>query len=265
MKETILSLLPPDFPWGESVHYFAVTDSTNTQAKELARAGAPHGTLVIAGGQTGGKGRLGRQFHSPAGQGVYLSMILRPGCPAADLMHLTCAAGVAMCEAVEAVCGITPGIKWPNDLIWKTKKIGGILTEIAFDRNAVTEYVILGVGINCSQTPGDFPTELQSIAASLSQAANKPVLPEALAAAMSTALWRMDSRLFAGKAALMEAYRRYCVTLEKDVLLVQGEERIPARALDIDPDGGLIVRLTDGSTRTVSTGEVSVRGLYGYL
>lgn len=265
MKETILSLLPKDFPWREHLHYFPVTDSTNTRAKELARLGAPHGTLVLAGAQTGGKGRLGRQFHSPAGQGVYLSLILRPNCPAKDLMHLTCAAGVAMCEAVAAVCGITPGIKWPNDLVWSKKKLGGILTEIAFDASALTEYVILGIGINCGQTAGDFPPELQSIATSLSQASGKPVTPAALAAAMSVSLWNLDRRLFADKAALMETYRAHCITLQKEVLLLQDQIQTPAKALDVDADGGLIVQLADGTKQTVSTGEVSVRGLWGYL
>ena len=265
MKEKILSLLPPDFPWGESVHYFAVTDSTNTQAKALARAGAPHGTLVIAGGQTGGKGRLGRQFHSPAGQGVYLSVILRPNCPASELMHLTCAAGVAMCNAIQAVCGITPGIKWPNDLVWNSKKLGGILTEIAFDAQGIAEYVILGIGINCSQSPEDFPPELQEIATSLSLAANQPILPETLAAAMAASLLDMDHRLLTEKAALMDAYRTRCITLGKEVLLLQGDTKTPAKALNVDGDGGLIVTLSDGRKQTVSTGEVSVRGLFGYL
>ena len=208
---------------------------------------------------------MGRQFYSPAGQGVYLSVILRPGCPASEIMHLTCAAGVAMCQAITSVCGIAPGIKWPNDLICNNRKLGGILTEIAFDHNAVVKHVILGIGINCSPTPCDFPPELQNIATSLSQAAEQPVTPEALAAAMAVSLWEMDLRLLTEKPALMEAYRRHCVTLGKDVLLVQAEEQIPAKALDVDPDGGLLVRLTDGSIRTVSTGEVSVRGLCGYL
>ena len=93
MKHEILSYLPPDHPWANRIHYFDTTDSTNTQAKKMAAAGAPHGTVLIAGHQTGGRGRMGRSFHSPAGLGIYLSVILRPNCDPQDLMHLTCATG----------------------------------------------------------------------------------------------------------------------------------------------------------------------------
>ena len=105
MKEHVLQLLPGDFPWGEQLLFFDMVDSTNTLAKKLAAEGAPEGTVLIANSQTGGRGRMGRSFHSPAGTGIYLSVILRPGRPAEDLMHLTCAAGVAMCDAIESVTG----------------------------------------------------------------------------------------------------------------------------------------------------------------
>jgi len=118
MIDSILASLFDDFPWKERILYFDTIDSTNTRAKHLGTQGAPHGTVLIADRQTGGRGRLGRSFHSPAESGIYLSVLLRPQCHASQLMHLTCATGVAMCNAVETACGLRPGIKWTNDLVF---------------------------------------------------------------------------------------------------------------------------------------------------
>jgi len=108
MKEQILQYMKESCPWQDSLLWFDTIASTNTRAKELAAQGAPHGTVLVADSQTGGRGRLGRSFHSPAGTGIYLSLILRPNCAPSELMHLTCAAAVAACDAVETACGIRP-------------------------------------------------------------------------------------------------------------------------------------------------------------
>ena len=147
----ILRKLPEDFPWKDTIRHFPTVNSTNTLAKELAQAGAPHGTVLIADAQTGGRGRMGHSFHSPAGSGIYLSVILRPNCHASQLMHLTCATGVAMCSAVKATTGITPGIKWTNDLVCGTNKLGGILTELSLEPDGHVRYAVVGIGINCNQ------------------------------------------------------------------------------------------------------------------
>ena len=125
MKQTILLQLPPEYPWAENLLCFPSVGSTNDVLKTMARQGAPEGTAVIAACQTDGHGRRGRSFQSSENLGVYLSFLLRPGCPADALMHLTCAAGTAMCDAVEKTAGIRPGIKWTNDLVHETKKLGG--------------------------------------------------------------------------------------------------------------------------------------------
>ena len=130
MKEQIQSLLHTECPWRDTLYWYPVTDSTNTQAKLLAKQGAVHGTVLIAGRQTRGRGRMGRDFHSPADSGLYLSVILRPNCKPEQMMHLTCVAAVAACRAVYQVSGLTPGIKWINDLVLQNKKLGGILTEL---------------------------------------------------------------------------------------------------------------------------------------
>jgi len=264
MKEQILSKLSAECPWRDTLHWYPDIDSTNTQAKLLAKAGAPHGTVLIAGHQTGGRGRMGRTFQSPDGQGVYLSVILRPNCMPAQLMHLTCAAGVAMMQAVEAVSGIRPQMKWINDLVVDRKKLGGILTEMSVDKGLV-DYAVVGIGINCLQQPEDFPPEIAGLATSLSLAAGHPITPAKLAAAMVEALWKMDRTLFSEKAQLMAEYKENCITLGKEIQVIRQEQIRRGKALDLDAEGGLLVQYEDGSIETVSSGEVSVRGMYGYL
>lgn len=265
MKEQLLQQLAGHL-WQANIHYYDSIDSTNTQAKRLATEGAPHGTVLVARQQTGGRGRLGRSFHSPAGTGVYLSVILRPDCIPAQLMHLTCATAVAMCDAVESASGIRPGIKWINDLVIENKKLGGILTELGLEPGTgKVSYAVIGVGINCAQQIGDFPPEIQEIATSLSMSCGKEVDPMYLAAHMIRALYRMDSVLLTGKKAMLDLYRRDCVTINQPVQLLQNNTVRPCTALDIDDEGALIVRFEDGHTETVNSGEVSVRGMYGYV
>lgn len=243
------------------IHRFKTIDSTNTYAKSLAQQGAPHGTVVVAESQTGGRGRLGRSFHSPAGTGLYLSMILRPLCKADQLMHLTCAAAVAACDAIESATGLRPGIKWTNDIVCKGRKLGGILTELGFQDDLV-DYAIIGIGINCNQSAADFPQELQSMAASLSMVLGKEIDMAQLEDALIRSLLAISQD---NKATMLERYRTDCVTLGKEVCVLQGEYSYHATALDIDQNGGLLIRLPDGKIQTVSSGEVSVRGMYGYL
>jgi len=266
MKQEILNCLSAACPWRDTLHWYDTIPSTNTHAKELAKAGAPHGTVLIAGSQTGGRGRMGRSFQSPAGQGVYLSVILRPNCPPSDLMHLTCATAVAMCHAVEAATSLRPGIKWTNDMVFGRKKLGGILTELSVDtQSGLTEFAVVGIGLNCCQHPEDFPPELQDMAISASMAAGRPIAPSLLAAEMIHALVQMDRTLLTEKQEMLDFYRANCITLGQDVVIVRGDERHYGTALDIDPEGGLLVAFADGHRQVVSSGEVSVRGMYGYI
>lgn len=266
MLAEILACLPPDHPWKDRIQFFDTIDSTNTHLKRQAALGAPAGTAAIADCQTLGRGRLGRSFQSPKGHGIYMSVLLRLQCPPADLMHLTCATAVAMCDAVEAALGLRPGIKWTNDLVVGRRKIAGILTETALTPQGLLDYAIIGVGINCCQTAEDFPSEIRTIAGSLSMALGKPVHRPPLAAQMLAAFSRMNDSLFTGKAQMLAQYRQDCVTLGKEISLVRGDEVRHGTALDIGPDGDLIVRFADtGEIAPVSSGEVSVRGLYGYV
>ena len=258
MVNQIRVYLNAECPWRDTLHWFDTIESTNTYAKQLAQKGAAHGTVIVAGKQTGGRGRLGRSFSSQEGMGVYLSVILRPNCTPDKLMHLTCAAGLAAAKAASSITGITPSIKWPNDLILGQKKLGGILTELTFRGNLV-DSAIIGIGINCLQSQTDFPEELQSIATSLFAQTGTLYPPVQLAAALIEELQRMDTVLLSEKEALLEQYRNVCTTLGKQINVIQADTVRPATALDIDADGGLMVEFSDGTKKTVNSGEVSVR------
>lgn len=247
-------------PW--SVVVPETVDSTNNVAKQLGAQGAPHGTVVVAEHQSGGRGRLGRSFASPPG-GVYLSVLLRPELPLERLMHLTALAAVATRRAIADCCGLTPDIKWMNDLLWQNKKLCGILTELSCEaESGRLEYAVIGIGVNCNTRLSELPPEVQMRATSLCEALGREIDVNALAAAMIARLREMDGVLRGDRAAWMREYRSACVTLGKQILLLRAGESKPAFALDIDDDAGLIVRYEDGTTGTVSSGEVSVRGIY---
>ncbi len=254
MDKAVISLLPPDFPW--QIRYVETVGSTNTALRN-----APHGSVLIAGQQTGGRGRMGRSFHSPADKGLYLSVLLRPPCKATDLMHLTCAAAVAAAEALPMECGI----KWTNDLVSGRKKLGGILTELSVNPDGTVKWAIIGIGINRAHSPEDFPPELRETATSIAlEIGDPPTAPE-LATSVILSLKKMWDTLFTEKEAMLAAYRRRCVTLGKEISLVRGEEIRHGTALDVDEEGALLVRFDDGHTQLVSSGEVSIRGMYGYV
>lgn len=265
MKEQILQFLPENHPWKEQLLYFPIIDSTNTRAKELARANAFHGTVLIADTQTGGRGRCGRSFHSPAGSGIYLSVILRPDCKPGELMHLTCAAAVAACDAVEKAAGIRPGIKWTNDLVCGKKKLAGILTELGLTPDGRVDYAIIGIGINCCQAEDAFPEDIHGIAGSLASVTGHSIDRAAVAARLIEALETMSRELLTGKAEILNQYRADCVTLGQQISLVRGDEVRYGKALDLDCEGALIVRFDGGEVETVNSGEVSIRGMYGYV
>lgn len=264
MKNAILSHLPASHPWRGNIHHFDTIDSTNSEAKRMAAMGAPHGTVVIADSQTGGRGRLGRTFYSPAGAGIYLSVVLRPNLRPQQLMHLTCATAVAACNAVEIAVGIHPGIKWTNDLVVNCKKLGGILTELSVQPNGSVDYVVIGIGINCGQKAGDFPPEIENIATSLSMCVGHSIDRPRLTAALIEAVARMAETLDNPEIFLPQ-YRADCITLGRDISLLRGDEVRYGKALDVDNNGALVVQFSDGHLETVSSGEVSVRGMYGYI
>lgn len=254
-----------DHPWAEHVRFFDTVESTNNLAKTLAREGAPEGLCLIADCQTGGRGSRGRSFLSPGGQGVYFTALLRPNCAPENCMHLTCGVAVAVCRAIEEVTGLRPGIKWTNDIVLEKKKLCGILTEIAVDpATGLMNQAVVGIGINCCQHSGDFAPEIRDFAGSLQMLAKDAVDRNALAASLVRQMEKLRREL-GQKDAMLAAYRARCVTLGQAVSIHRGDEITHAVAVDVDDSGALVVRDSDGTVRTVASGEVSVRGMYGYL
>lgn len=245
----ILNHLSAECPWRDTLLILKETGSTNNDLKKLAAQGAPHGTVVVADRQTAGRGRMGRSFLSPEG-GIYMSLLLRPQCKAEQLMHLTCAVAVGVCDSIEASCGFRPKVKWINDLILENKKLGGILTELSLNADGTVNYAIVGIGLNV----GTVPAEVADMATALS--ADKYTV----AAALIDSLSRMD---LMDKNNLMHRYRSDCITIGRPVKILQSG--CSGTAVDLTEDGSLVIRLEDGTCTTVGSGEVSVRGMYGYL
>lgn len=264
VEREIQRYLPPDLSCPE-LRCLQEVDSTNSYLKREALKGAPHGTIAVADCQTAGRGRMSRRFQSPPDCGVYLSVLFRPKLMPAELMGATGMAAVAVCDAVEKAAGVRPQIKWTNDLILHNRKLGGILTEMALEgETGQTEFLVIGAGINVRQGADTFPPEVAEIATSLAAEGYEASRP-ALAAALIEAFYRLGRDLGGDISPWVEAYRRDCVTLGKEVRLLWTEGRERARALDVDGQFGLVVRREDGTETTVRTGEVSVRGMYGYV
>lgn len=265
------SLTPRDLslylPGGrlKSVVCLDSTDSTNTRLRALAAEDAEHGTVVLASAQTAGRGRLGRSFASPGGMGIYLSYLFRPSGAPAEAVVLTAAAAVAAARAIYGVCGFYPDIKWVNDLLYDGGKICGILSEAALNGNTA-EYIIVGLGINVSESPEDFPSGLRTRAASLFTATGKYYSRAALAAQLIKELDKISS---AGPRAFLDEYRAHCITIGKEIRIIapgaDGSGGTPAAAIGINDDFSLRVRYEDGKTVDIGSGEASVRGKDGYI
>ena len=264
-KGSILSFLPSLEE--KKLTVLSSVDSTNTYLKRLSLSCGDGERIAVADHQSAGRGRMGRSFESPAGKGIYLSLLLRPHIAPAQALPATGLCAVAVRRAIEKVCGIDCGIKWTNDLVYGGKKICGILTEMALgSENGRVQHMIVGVGVNVHHTAEDFSPEVAFLASSLDAVTGKSVCRAQLTAAMIEELLKLPALLenpdtICGYVA---DYRAHCVTLGKDARLMwrEGEEKV--FALDIDDAFGLVVRHADGTEETIRSGEVSVRGLYGY-
>lgn len=241
-------------------------DSTNTEAKRQAMEGAPHGLVILSEEQTGGRGRLGRSFQSPKGLGLYLSVLLRPALSPGEVVDFTAWAAVAVCDGIEAACGIRPGIKWTNDIVLGGKKLCGILTELGLESESNSlQYLICGIGVNVNHQAGDFEEGIRPIATSLAQELGHPVRRSELAVQIIQALDRMYAGFPKNKGAYLSKYREDCLTPGNPVQLITPVSREEAFAVEIDDEFRLVVEYSDGRRAALSAGEVSVRGMYGYI
>ena len=230
-------------PYPAPVQLYDTLESTNRTAKLLALEGAVHGTLVLAGGQTAGRGRL------------YCSVVLRPPLPAANAQTATIGAAVAVCRAVQMLCGLELAIKWVNDLYYKGKKVCGILTEAGTDlESGQLEWLVVGIGLNLTATAEDFPPELAAKAGSLYPGGPAPVSRAALAGAIGRELLALCPGF-----ACLDEYRARCFVPGHWVTVCTGTETYAAQALSIDDAGRLVVQREGGRTEALRCGEVTIR------
>ena len=241
---------------GCAIEIHDVLDSTNIRAKELAAAGAPEGTLVIADSQRKGRGRLSRSFFSPPHSGIYMSLILRPSCSPEQAAMITSMTAVATAQAIEALADVEVKIKWVNDLYIGEKKICGILTEAGMNMEAgQLEYAVVGIGVNAGAV--SFPPELQDIATSIGNEAGSAPPRNALIAGIVNRMEALYGQLETG-AFLAESRARSNV-IGRRILVSEGGKQYPAFAEDIDDQGHLVIRTEDGSIHHLGFGEVSLK------
>ncbi len=240
---------------GRPYHYLEQTDSTNRVARDLARQGAPEGTLVVAESQTRGKGRQGRSWFSPGGENLYLSLILRPPISLLEVSHITFLASVALTQVIRERLHLEALIKWPNDIYIKGKKVAGILVEME-SRGTMPQFLVVGVGLNVNTPPGGFPPEISTRATSLMMEGGKRLLRAQILAWFLETLeeWYRDLRE-GHREALLAYWRRYNYTLGRRVHLEDGRE---GWAVGITPQGSLLVRTQGGTLLSVGAGDVEV-------
>ncbi|WP_444659958.1 biotin--[acetyl-CoA-carboxylase] ligase [Caproiciproducens sp. R2] len=257
--ETILSGLKTK-ALGKTVFSFDSIDSTNAQAKRQALSGAPNGSLFIAERQTGGKGRLGRTWESPSGTGLWFSVLLRPDSLPVQVTGITLLAGLAVCRAIRKQTDTPAMIKWPNDIVIGSKKVCGILTEMAAEIDRI-EYVVVGIGINVNME--NFPDELSGKATSLRRECGRPIARIGLLQKILKEFEEILCDDIDRPEAILAEYKTLCVSLNRTVAFTRNQQSVTATAVDISPAGELIVRCGDGSLLSINAGEVAVQGIYG--
>ncbi len=259
----IKSLMHTDWV-AKEVLYFDTIDSTNTKAQELAEKGYPSGTLVVADKQESGKGRRGRSWVSPSGTGIFMTLMIKPDINPNNASMLTLVAALAVAKAITSVTGEEAMIKWPNDIVVNGKKVCGILTEM----NAQFDYInhiVVGIGINVHNE--SFPEEISQMASSLMIEAGGKRFHRAqiIAETMSYFEQYYDTFLKTQDlSALVREYDKLLVNRNKSVRVLDPKEPFDGKAMGITPKGELIVDTWE-SRKLVSSGEVSVRGIYGYV
>lgn len=238
------------------VKCYDCVSSTNTVAKELAENGQKENTIVIASAQTNGRGRLGRSFFSPDNTGVYMSFLLYPDIAPNKALYITTAAAVAICEAIEEICGLSPKIKWVNDILINGKKVCGILTEGSLDSIGKMRYAVLGIGINLYSPKNDFPDEIKDIAGSLFDKEDKEKV-YALITEIINRFFRYYEQL--EEKTFLKPYIDKSAVVGKSVKVLQNQAERIVKVIGIDEEFSLIVENTDSKVEYLSSGEISTR------
>ncbi|OGP71364.1 MAG: biotin--[acetyl-CoA-carboxylase] ligase [Deltaproteobacteria bacterium RBG_13_58_19] len=237
------------------IHHFETLPSTNDLAKELGSRNAPEGTLVVAESQSRGRGRLGRDWDSPPGLGLYVSLLLRPPLPPTEMPRITLTVAVAVVRALKRAAGVAPGIKWPNDLLVQGKKVGGILTEMETESDRI-RHLVVGLGLNVNNR--EFPPPLHLTATSLALATGASFSRRLILQAWLEEFEALyDLFLNQDFAVILEEWRQYNVTLGRTVTVRQGPREISGLALEVAGDGALLIRQETGEIVRVTSGEIA--------
>lgn len=248
---------------GCEIYYFDSIDSTNTKAKELAEEGHPSGTLVVADRQTAGKGRRGRSWESPTGIGIFMTLMLKPEINPNNASMLTLVAAMATTRAIRRVTGVPAMIKWPNDIVMNGKKVCGILTEMSAQFDYIN-HIVIGIGINVHNE--DFPEEIAKTASSLYLESGQHIHRASLIEAFLEEFEDVYAEYLKTEdmEGLQKEYDAMLVNRGRQVRVLDPKEPFEGKAMGITKKGELIVDTWE-SRKLVSSGEVSVRGIYGYV
>jgi BirA family biotin operon repressor/biotin-[acetyl-CoA-carboxylase] ligase len=240
------------------IQRLASVASTNAVAKELAGAGEPEGTVVLADEQTGGRGRSGRGWYSPPGGGVWASVIVRPGLEARRIAGLGIATAVGLAHALVREFGIDAKVKWPNDILAGGRKLGGILVEAGQVAGDVIESAVVGVGLNVDIEPAAFPEELRVTATSLSTIAGRPIgRGRTLEVVLDAFDETYDRYVKEGAASIRERWRALSTTLGRAIEIAEADRVIAGTVVDLSPEGALVLEDADGRVVEIWHGDVT--------
>lgn len=262
-KEELRERISPK-QWPGEIHCYPQIDSTNEEAKRQAESGAGDGSLYVADCQTAGRGRRGRTWLSPAGKDIFFSILLRPRMQPQAASMLTLVTALAAAKTVEQYGGEGCQIKWPNDIVLHGKKLCGILTEMSLEMGEIS-YLVIGVGFNMNRM--EFDEEISHMATSLKKETGKQI-PRADFLADFLAHFSEEYEKFSREqnlSSVKEEYEKRLVNIDREVLIEKSGKKKVGLARGINEQGELLVCMEDGATEAVCAGEVSVRGLYGYV
>ncbi|WP_143319598.1 biotin--[acetyl-CoA-carboxylase] ligase [Clostridium sp. HBUAS56010] len=250
--------------FGKSTEYYDTIDSTNIRARRLAEEGAQSGTLVVADCQMAGRGRRGKEWVSPSGKNVFMSLILRPDILPGSASMLTLVAALAVHDGIKRETGLETSIKWPNDIVSNGRKVCGILTEMSAELEGI-HYVVTGIGINVNME--EFPKEVRPVATSLLLETGSKVRRSPLIASIleSFEAYYEQFMVQGDLSGLKSVYNQYMVNAGREVKILESSGDYTGKALGINEKGELLVEMQSGEVKHVISGEVSVRGLYGYV
>ena len=249
---------------GKKIYYYDETDSTNVRASRLAEEGAEHGTLVVADQQDAGKGRRGRGWSSLPGTGIFMTLILKPELNPSNASMLTLVAAMAVAKGITRCTGMEAKIKWPNDIVYQGKKLCGILTEMSAELDCI-HYVVIGIGINVNTT--EFADEIKETASSLFVETGKNIKRSRIVALFAEEFTKYYQKFLntGDLSGLVQDYNEMLINAGRQVRICDAKEEFTGVAAGIDSHGKLLVTKEDGTQAVISAGEVSVRGLYGYV